>query len=64
MVRFKIEPKAINRSTVYVVLAFNYMANAWIFQQAFVNKERAEHFIHNLKTQIKKGDFSCLTLRS
>ena len=64
MPRFRIEEKALNRITLYVVFIFNHSIGDWVFQSAFYTEKRAIDFISKLKNKIRKGDFSCLTLRN
>lgn len=73
MVKFKIKPfngKTISKPfglhshvKYFAVFALNVLADDWIFLKAFYSEQRAFNFINDLKKQIAKGDFSCLTLR-
>lgn len=74
MLKFRIKPE--NGRTIkgacrsaknvihWVVQAFNYSANAWVFLQAFYTEERAKNYIATLKKLIAEGDYSCLTLKT
>ena len=48
----------------YAVNVFNQSINNWVFIKSFLSLEHAEDFICQLKNQFKKGDYSCLTLRT
>ena len=72
MVKFKIKPFNGKNITLtgkhcvkfFAVFAFNFSANEWIFLKAFYSEQRAFNFINDLKKQIAKGDYSCLTLKT
>ena len=72
MIKFKIKPFNGHNINAYgqycvkffAVFAFNFSANDWIFIKSFYSEQRAFNFIHDLKKQIAKGDFSCLTLKT
>ena len=71
MVKFKIKPFNGHNINLYgqscvkffAVFAFNFSADDWIFLKAFYSEQRAVNFINDLKKQIAKGDFSCLSLK-
>ena len=71
MVKFKIKPFNGKNITLtgkhcvkyFAVFAFNVLADEWIFLKSFYSEFRAQDFINDLKKQIAKGDYSCLSLK-
>ena len=73
MVKFKIKPfngKTISKPfglhshvKYFAVFALNVLADEWIFIKSFYSELRAQNFIDEIKNQIAKGDYSCLTLK-
>ena len=66
MVQFKVKPRNGKGANVvhWCVYVVNQLTDEWIFLKAFFTEQRAGDFIRELKTLIKKGDYSCLTLRT
>ena len=66
MVEFKIRPKnGKGRHVVHwCVYAVNQLTDEWIFIKAFLTKQRALDYLDTLKDFIRKGNYSCLTLRA